>query len=281
MENVKLVKGGITMNTTKTGFLQKVSSFTINSERSTAICRVLLIALMLVIFTSIQGHAENLGEMLNGLSVRNLGETYGKAHYFTVEVPECVPQLTFKMYGGYGDADIYVRYGAVPTLSDYDYRPYLVGNDETVEIVSPEQGLWYVMIHAYNTFDGVTLEGYSRGLSATSLSAEQGEALYFEIDVPEGVSELAFHMDGGEGDADIYVMYGSVPTLTEYDYRPYVWGNDEIVEIQDPASGTWHIMIDAYDSFDDVTLKLGAYEWVWSTLCETLEFQRRWVDAHN
>jgi hypothetical protein len=35
-----------------------------------------------------------------------------------------------------------------------------------------------------------------------------------------------------------------------------VWGNDETVEIPDPASGTWYIMMDAYQSFDDVTLKL-------------------------
>jgi len=256
----KTRKGGIAMNTKKIRFLQKVSSFTINSERRTTIYRVLLIAVMLLIFNSVQGYAAALVEMENGLSVRNLGETYGKAHYFTVEVSEDVSELAFEMAGGTGDADIYVRYGAVPTLSDYDYRPYMWGNDETVEIVSPEQGPWYVMIHAYDTFDGVTLDGYSRGLSAITLSADQGEALYFEIDVPEGVSELGFEMYGGTGDADIHVMYGSMPTLTEYYYRPYMWGNDEIVEIQDPPPGTWYIMINAYDSFDDVTLKLGAYE---------------------
>jgi serine protease len=53
------------------------------------------------------------------------------------------------------------------------------------------------------------------------------------------------------------VRYGSKPTTSSWDYRPYLNGNNETVTISNPTSGTWHIGIRAYTAYSGV--KLEAY----------------------
>ncbi len=50
---------------------------------------------------------------------------------------------------GNGDADLYVRIGAQPTLDDYDCRPYQNGSDETCQVDGP--GQIYVSVNGYDT----------------------------------------------------------------------------------------------------------------------------------
>jgi broad specificity phosphatase PhoE len=78
--------------------------------------------------------------------------------YFTITVPECANTLNVAMSGGTGDGDMYVRFGAQPTATDYSCRPYKTGNAETCPVVSdPQAGVWYIGIRAYAAFSGVTL----------------------------------------------------------------------------------------------------------------------------
>jgi serine protease len=53
---------------------------------------------------------------------------------------------------------MYVRFGAAPTTSTYDCRPYLVGSNESCNF-SGKAGTWYVMVRGYTAFSGVTLTG--------------------------------------------------------------------------------------------------------------------------
>ena len=54
---------------------------------------------------------------------------------------------------GTGDADLFVRQGSAPTLSEYDCRPYLPDSQETCTMTGP--GAFYVMVSGYTdaTFD--------------------------------------------------------------------------------------------------------------------------------
>ena len=76
--------------------------------------------------------------------------------------------------------------------------------------------------------------------------------------VPAGATGLTFTMSGGTGDADMYVKFGSAPTLTSYDCRPYVSGNAETCTIATAQAGTYYIMVNAYAAYSGVTLK-GSY----------------------
>jgi phosphohistidine phosphatase SixA len=78
--------------------------------------------------------------------------------YFTITVPECANTLNVAMSGGTGDGDMYVKFGAQPTTTDYVCRPYKTGNGETCPVITnPQAGVWHIGIRAYAAFTGVTL----------------------------------------------------------------------------------------------------------------------------
>lgn len=79
--------------------------------------------------------------------------------YFYLWVPAGARNLRFQMSGGTGNADLYVRANQWPSTTAYDYRPYLAGNDEVVDIPSPLTGVYYyAMVRARAAFAGVKLE---------------------------------------------------------------------------------------------------------------------------
>jgi hypothetical protein len=79
--------------------------------------------------------------------------------YFRLQVPAGVDELSFETSGGSGDADLYVKRGALPTTLGYDCRPWTTGNEESCSFSSPSAGDWYVMVHGYSSFSGVVLVG--------------------------------------------------------------------------------------------------------------------------
>jgi serine protease len=88
----------------------------------------------------------------------------------------------------------------------------------------------------------------------SSLSgSSQGWRLY-KLTVPSGQSQLKITMSGGTGDADLYVRRGAAPTLSLWDYRPWLGGNNEVVTISNPAAADWYIGIFAYAAYSGVAL---------------------------
>lgn len=72
-------------------------------------------------------------------------------------------------------------------------------------------------------------------------------------EIPEGVTSVTFSISGGSGDADLYIRYGSSPSTTAFDCRPYLNGNNETCTFTNPAAGTWHIGLNAYSAYSGVT----------------------------
>jgi C1A family cysteine protease len=90
------------------------------------------------------------------------------------------------------------------------------------------------------------------GQTIPGQSAARGQWLYFYIDVPENASNLQVSINGGLGDADLYTRLGSRPTSSDYDCRPYRYGNNETCRFENPQAGTWHIGLNAYTDFSGV-----------------------------
>ena len=95
----------------------------------------------------------------------------------------------------------------------------------------------------------------TNGVAVTGISGAAGSEMFYKIDVPAGQDTLQISTSGGTGDVDLYVRRGSQPTTTSYDYRPYKVGNNETVDVNNPAAGTWYIMLRGYSSYSGVTLK--------------------------
>jgi len=87
------------------------------------------------------------------------------------------------------------------------------------------------------------------------LSDIQNGEKHFTIYVPAGLSRLTFDLSGGTGDADLYVQYGSRPTLTSYTCRPYLNGNSETCIINSPAAGSWYVTLRGWFDYSGVMLK--------------------------
>ncbi len=199
----------------------------------------------------------------NGVPVTGLSDTSGGEKYYKIEVPSGQNKLQISISGGTGDCDLYVKRGAMPTTTSYDYRPFLSGNNESVTVDNPTSGTWYIMLRAYSTYTGVTLLAsytggtgslLSNGVPVTGLSGALNSSKIFRIDVPAGQSNLEIKISGGTGDCDLYVRLDAVPTTTEYDYRPFLSGNDETVAVNSPTGGTWYIMLRGYSAYTGVTL---------------------------
>ncbi|MCP4044053.1 MAG: peptidase, partial [Gammaproteobacteria bacterium] len=95
--------------------------------------------------------------LTNGQTVSNLSAASGEWVHYKIDVPQGASNLTVQISGGSGDADLYTRFNAAPTTSNYDCRPYQNGNNETCNESSPSAGTWYIGLRAYNAFSGVSL----------------------------------------------------------------------------------------------------------------------------
>ncbi|GLS27008.1 PPC domain-containing protein [Marinibactrum halimedae] len=94
----------------------------------------------------------------------------------------------------------------------------------------------------------------TNGNPISGLSGNRSEQLRFTLDIPDNARNLSIEMSGGSGDADLYVAYGNEPQTGNYDCRPYRSGNNEACSFNPPQAGTYHIMINAFSDFSNLTL---------------------------
>lgn len=86
------------------------------------------------------------------------------------------------------------------------------------------------------------------------ISGAWGSYQYFTFNVPAGKSTLIVRTTGNNGDADLYVRFGSQPTRNSYDCSSLSYTSNEQCVINSPQEGTWHIMVYGWRSYTDVTL---------------------------
>jgi PKD repeat protein len=98
-------------------------------------------------------------ELISGESRIDLSAETNAPIYFYMQVPANATNLEFVTVGETGDADLYVKQGSLPTLSDYDCRSFSASSNETCSFPTPDADVWYVMVNAYAAYDGLSLTG--------------------------------------------------------------------------------------------------------------------------
>ncbi|MBA6364713.1 M4 family metallopeptidase [Colwellia sp. BRX8-8] len=93
----------------------------------------------------------------------------------------------------------------------------------------------------------------TNGVAATNLSASTNADVVYTMEVPSGATDISFLTTGGSGDADMYVKFGSAPTDSSYDCRPYKGGNVESCA-GTSTGGTYYVRVKAYSAFSGVSL---------------------------
>ncbi|KFZ36807.1 hemagglutinin [Shewanella mangrovi] len=172
----------------------------------------------------------------NGWDTRKAFEVFVKAN-----------QLYWNADSGFDDAACGAAQAAGDlnySVSDVESAFALVDVDATCSPTEPETP--------------PTTDVLVNGTPVTNISGATGSEQFWSFDVPAGVSRLTIATSGGSGDADLYVKFGSEPSTTSYDCRPYRSGNNESCSFRRPASGTYYIMLKGYSSFAGVSLS-GSY----------------------
>ncbi|MBL8297561.1 MAG: S8 family serine peptidase [Rhodanobacteraceae bacterium] len=94
------------------------------------------------------------------------------------------------------------------------------------------------------------------GAVVNALSANQGVELDYAMAVPFGVKDLKITLEGGSGDADLYVRFGLPPMPnSQQDCKSAGGNNNESCNFGLPSAGIYYIKLLAYRGFSDVKLK--------------------------
>lgn len=207
-------------------------------------------------------------ELQNNVAATGVSAATGADKDYFITVPAGATNLVMSISGGSGDADLYTKAGSAPTTSSYDCRPYLSGNAESCTVAAPAAGKYYVKVHAYAAYSGVTVKasytagsGGGGGGGNTSVNLPTVTANNFSATYTQAVAAghtATISIAGGTGDADLYVKAGSAPTTSSYSCRPYKSGNSETCTFTPTSATTYYIKVRAYQTFSGVTLTSGS-----------------------
>lgn len=95
--------------------------------------------------------------LANGETVTDLSGATADEQFFSVTLPAGATNLVVQTSGPNGDADLYLRGGALPTVNDWDCRPYSAGSSESCSVASPTFATYYIMVRAYSSYSGLSL----------------------------------------------------------------------------------------------------------------------------
>ncbi len=195
---------------------------------------------------------DNAANYTSGMDVHYSSGVYNKAFYLLATKPGWGTANAFK---------VFARANALYWTASSTYNSAACG----VETAATNLGLVKADVTAAFTSVGVACPGgggttgvLSNGVAVTGLSAATGAYVKYTMVVPAGATGLKFVTAGGTGDSDMYVKFGSAPTDTVYDCRPYASGNAETCNIATAQAGTYYVNLKAYSAFSGLSLT-GSY----------------------
>ncbi|MCP3102345.1 PPC domain-containing protein [Myxococcus sp. K15C18031901] len=97
------------------------------------------------------------------------------------------------------------------------------------------------------------------GQPVSGLSASTGAELVYTLSVPENQNLVTFTMTGSNGNADMYVSFGTTPTTTTAQCSSTATGSNGTCTVAGRSStGTWYVLIKATSTFSGLSLT-GSY----------------------
>ena len=201
---------------------------------------------------------DNAADYYSGLDVHYSSGVYNKAFYLLATTAGWNTQKAFQ---------VFARANQLYWTSSSSYNQAACG----VQTAATDLSYTTADVTAAFTAVGVTcgapdggggtdVDGgaLTNGVAKTGIAATTGNSVLYQLAVPAGATGLSFVMSGGTGDADMYVKFGSAPTDSSYDCRPYTGGNNETCTIATAQAGTYHVRLKAYSSYSGVSL-VGSY----------------------
>lgn len=95
--------------------------------------------------------------LTKGVAVTSITLTKGGSKLYKLAVPTGAKNLTFKLSGGTGDGDIYLKFGSAPTKTSFELKSDGSTNTETITVAAPKVGTYYLLLSAYANVSGTGL----------------------------------------------------------------------------------------------------------------------------
>ncbi len=219
----------------------------------------------------------NGSELTNGVAVPVQG-AQGSETYFTMQVPANASDLSFKINGGSGDADLYVRYGSQPTLQTYDCRPWLNGNQETCNISNAKAGTYHIMIAGYNAYNtnvtgSYTASGGGNVPNACNTSSPQTggrlqddkavclsnqSTMWFSLADVSGATSIAISSGNGTGDINLEYSNAGWPNGSNVQASSSNSGNGECIVISNQSQYWGYLKVSGTSSGASIVVDYNA-----------------------
>jgi hypothetical protein len=150
------------------------------------------------------------------------------------------------------NAELYIRFGALPTTSVFDSTSALPNSDQAVDIPSTQAGTYYILVrstyggwsftltaHTANTFPALAI-----GTLATGTMQATGDLKYYQVSVPAGTHLFVILDSAGNGyNAELYVRFGALPTTSVYDRKSSLPFADQAADISSTQPGIYYILV--------------------------------------
>ena len=197
------------------------------------------------------GSIDNAADYNSGLDVHYSSGVYNKAFCLLAKTSGWDTQKAFKVFARANA----LYWGANETF-----------NNGACGVASAATDLGFSAANVATAFAGVGVtcgggggggggSALSNGVAKTGLSGATGSETTYTVVIAAGARNLTIAMSGGTGDADLYTRFGSAPTTTTYDCRPYKTGNAETCTVAAPKAGTYYVKIRGYAAYSGVSLK--------------------------
>lgn len=145
----------------------------------------------------------------NGVAKGPLSGASKSGTVYTFEVPASATKATFKLTGGSGDADMYVRFDGTPTTRTYDCRSWESGNNESCSLDVTQAGTYQVLIDGYSAYSGASLvathNGSDNGGQAPSNYSNQNAMAIPDNSALGATSEIDVLRSGDSGTVTVAV----------------------------------------------------------------------------
>ena len=206
--------------------------------------------------------------MRHNVHYAGFGQSEGESRLFSVDVPVGHTRLDVFLGGNSatGNPDLYVRGGALPTLSTFDCSSTQAGTYESCTLRNVQPGRYFIRVQGAGAYFAVNVIAVASiplqsGVPLPGLTGSTQKEPFFSLDVPAGMTTLRAETYGGTGDFLLGVRRDvNVPASWPYafDCTGSTPGTPtKSCTINSPVAGTWFINLYSswyYQSYSGVTM---------------------------
>lgn len=170
--------------------------------------------------------------------VSRLGGEPGEGVTFKIEVPPDAENFVVKTTGGTGDVDLFLRYNAHPTPTQWDFSSESDDSTELIRLATPVAGTWYVRFVGLTSFRGVKLtasydlpRGMVRPPRMLPGPGSYAERAVVRLSKPRGTT-VRYTTNGATPDVNSPIYSGPLTFTSTTQLRARTFGADGAVTIE-------------------------------------------------